>query len=162
MRRFFLFLLVLFGGISTQAQNAFENMVDNLLSHTVNEITVDSLLKTQQEVILLDAREKKEYNVSHIENAIYVGYSIFEKKNIKNIEKHSPIVVYCSVGYRSEKITEKLMRMGYTNVSNLRGGIFDWTNKGCKVVNNKGATQNIHPFDDNWGKWLTKGHKTYR
>ena len=50
------------------------------------------------------------------------------KYKVEDIARESTIVVYCSVGYRSEKIAEELDKLGFTNVSNLYGGIFEWIN----------------------------------
>ena len=77
-------------------------------------------------------------------------------------DKNAKIVVYCSLGIRSEDVAEQIMKAGYTNVYNLYGGIFEWKNKDQKVVNEKGkATENVHAFNKEWGKWLKKGKKIY-
>ncbi|MBL0331457.1 MAG: rhodanese-like domain-containing protein [Chlorobi bacterium] len=111
---------------------------------------------------MLDSREKKEYDVSHLKNSIWVGYSDFNLERLKGIDKSSKIVVYCSVGYRSEKISEKLLSNNYTNVSNLYGGIFEWVNNNSPIydLNNK-STKKIHAYDHIWGLWLKKGEKIF-
>jgi predicted sulfurtransferase len=77
------------------------------------------------------------------------------------IDKNTPIVVYCSIGYRSEKVGEKLLNEGFT-VYNLYGGIFNWKNSNNPVVdNNEIATQKVHCFNQEWSKWLLKGEKIY-
>ena len=100
-------------------------LLKKLLKHDVPEITVDSLSKINQPVLLLDARELEEFNVSHLSNAKFVGYKNFNIDSLNHTDKNQPIVVYCSVGYRSEKISEKLISAGFTNVQNLYGGIFE-------------------------------------
>ena len=70
--------------------------------------------------------------------------------------------MYCSVGYRSEKISEKLEKLGYTNIYNLYGGIFEWKNVGKKVYDNKGqVTEKVHAYDNVWGRWLQNGEKCF-
>lgn len=113
------------------------------------------------ELVLLDAREQGEFNVSHLEGAQWVGYDDFDLSRVANIDKQQPIVVYCSVGYRSERIARQLMKAGYTNVRNLYGGIFQWVNTGNPVVNNSGATDSVHTYNKKWSKWLTEGVGTY-
>ncbi len=54
------------------------------------------------------------------------------------IGEESKVVVYCSVGYRSEKIAEKLKAAGYKNVFNLYGGIFEWENQNLPVYDSNG------------------------
>ncbi len=137
-------------------------LLKKLLPHNVPEITVDSLSKIAAQVTLLDAREIAEYNVSHLQHATFVGYNNFAIDSLKNIDKDAPIVVYCSVGYRSAKITEKLIQNGYTNVQNLYGGIFEWKNENNLLYNKDGETNNVHPYSSSWGIWLKKGKKVYK
>ena len=74
--------------------------------------------------ILLDARELNEYEVSHISGAKNVGYEKFDlKKTIKELPKNKPIIVYCSLGYRSGDIADKLNKAGFKTY-NLYGGNF--------------------------------------
>lgn len=145
------------------AQNTIPKVLDKLNQKTVPYITVDEL-QSKSAFILLDAREIKEFNVSHIENAINVGYDKFDSKKItKTIpNKNTKIVVYCSIGVRSEIIGEKLLKLGYKNVSNLYGGIFEWKNKGGKVIDLNGIeTDRVHTFNKEWSQYLKKGTKIY-
>jgi rhodanese-related sulfurtransferase len=121
-------------------------------------------LTDQQNAFILDTREKAEYDVSHLKNAIWVGYKNFQLDSVipKIKTRKSEIVVYCSIGVRSEDIGEKLMKAGYSNVKNLYGGIFEWKNKGYPVYDNQEKqTEKIHAFSKHWGKLLTKGEKVY-
>jgi len=94
---------------------SFNVMLKTLLSHNVKELGVKEE-SIDSNTLFLDAREYLEYNVSHLKNSVWVGYNDFEISRVKNIAKNKKIVVYCSVGYRSEKITEKLIKAGYTNI----------------------------------------------
>ena len=82
--------------------------------------------------------------------------------SLKNIQKNSRIIVYCSVGYRSERIGEQLLANGYSNVTNLYGGIFEWVNSDYPVVDtNNVKTNKVHAYSKLWGKWLKNGEKVY-
>jgi rhodanese-related sulfurtransferase len=137
-------------------------MIDNTLDKTVPFIKAKELRENNQNYTILDIRELKEYNVSHIKNAISISFNDFKVKIIKDkIDKNTPIVVYCSIGYRSEKVGEKLLNEGFT-VYNLYGGIFNWKNSNNPIVdNNEIATQKVHCFNQEWSKWLLKGEKIY-
>jgi len=125
-------------------------------------LSVQDLAKNKDKYVLLDAREIAEYEVSHIENAVFVGYDDFKAKRVSEIDKKKPVVVYCSVGYRSERIGEKLQKMGFEEVYNLNGGIFEWLNQDEKVVDKQEQkTQKIHAFSKTWGIWVEKGEKVY-
>ncbi len=120
----FLFLVIFSNSIYGQSGEAqFNEMVDDLLDHSVKEIFPNDV-NFSEDIILLDTREKEEFDVSHLKNAEWVGYNTFRRNALEGIPKNKKIVVYCSVGYRSEKIAERLIKMGYQNVSNLYGGIF--------------------------------------
>lgn len=158
------FIMLFFNCGKTNAQvesRAYNLMLKGLLSHSVNEVNVQEATAAEN-VVYLDAREKNEYEVSHIENAIWVGYNTFKKKRVAEIDKNSKVIVYCSVGYRSEKISEKLLKMGFTDVSNLYGGIFEWVNQDQVIVDNENqVTNQVHAYDKVWGVWVKKGEKVY-
>ncbi|MEM1135135.1 MAG: rhodanese-like domain-containing protein [Bacteroidota bacterium] len=145
------------------ADEGYELVLNTLLKHTVPEVSVVELKQKLDDVILLDTREDDEYQVSHIAGAKHVGYDFFSKNKVKSIDKDTPVVVYCSVGYRSEKISEKLIKMGYQDVANLYGGIFEWVNQGNTVVKGEEniPTEEIHAYDRIWGAWLKAGKKVY-
>lgn len=140
---------------------SYRVMLKNLLSHSVPEIQVQEATRDSANILFLDAREPKEFAVSRIQNAVAVGYDNFDLKKLPEIQKDRRIVIYCSVGYRSEKIAEKLLAAGYKNVSNLYGGIFEWVNQGHPVFNDKGQTREVHAYSRTWGIWLKKGKKVY-
>jgi len=135
-------------------------MLKALLSHTVKEINVKEAVE-KNEALFVDSREKEEYEVSHIKDAVFVGYNNLKLKPLNSIEKSREIIVYCSVGYRSEKVAEKLFKMGFTDVKNLYGGIFEWKNQGFPVWNDAEETEKVHAYDKKWGIWLKKGEKVY-
>jgi rhodanese-related sulfurtransferase len=134
----------------------FDKKVASWLSFTIPTVNPEGV-KKMSDALILDAREKKEYDVSHLPNAVFIGYNHFEKEVMKDVDKKKPIVVYCSIGYRSEKIGEKLKKLGFTNVYNLYGSIFEWINEGNTVVDNQGnSTKKVHTFNKNWGQWVDK------
>ncbi len=139
---------------------AYKKMLDTLLKHIVKEISPKEAASNGN-ILFLDARPAKEYNVSHLQNAVRVGFTDFTFDKITGVNKATPIIVYCSVGYRSEKITEKLNAAGYTNVQNMVGGIFEWANEGRPLKDSNGLTKNVHTYNQVWGKWVVKGNKVY-
>jgi len=138
-------------------------MLNGLLGRNVPEISVSDLDSLQNSVQLLDARERNEYEVSHLQGAKWVGYDDFDLERVDGLPKDTAIVVYCSVGYRSEKVVEQLLAAGFTNVQNLYGGIFEWANEEKPVVDTQGEpTEKVHAYDRVWGVWLNKGKKVYK
>ncbi|WP_088323714.1 rhodanese-like domain-containing protein [Polaribacter tangerinus] len=158
-------LFLLITSTSLSAQSELDKLLNKWNKNKVPYIDVKNLAKSAANIVILDAREEKEYRVSHIKNAIHVGFENFNLKN--TVSKLPPnyktkIVVYCSLGIRSEKIAYELIQAGFTNVYNLYGGIFEWKNNNLKVIDSTGnSTEKIHAFDKNWGEWLLKGEKIY-
>ncbi len=147
------------------AEQRFEDMANKMAdSFKAPRISAEKLqsLMNKKNIIILDTREKKEFNVSHIKNAIYVGYDNFDLDDIlQKIKKDSIVVAYCSVGYRSGKITQRLKEKGI-DAYNLYGGLFNWNNTDKPLYSDTETKTNaIHGYDKQWGKWLTKGDVVY-
>lgn len=161
----FLFSLLIFqmSCVLGIAQISINTVLKKLNNETVSYIYPKDI--TNEDLyIFLDARELNEYNVSHLKNAIFVGYNKFESKKISDLitKKDTSVIVYCSIGVRSERIGEQLQEMGYTNVKNLYGGIFEWKNLGKKVYDiNRNTTEKVHTFSKVWSKYLNSGKPVY-
>lgn len=144
---------------------AYGAMLGLLLKGDVPEVTVpevDSLMRTSTEVVFIDARERKEYEVSHLPGALWVGYDDFDLDRMDTVDKAAKVVAYCSVGARSEDVTRKLIKAGFQDVSNLYGSIFEWVNQEHQVVDMDGEpTKEVHAYNKKWGIWLKKGKKVY-
>ncbi|WP_432671184.1 rhodanese-like domain-containing protein [Flavobacterium sp. SM2513] len=145
------------------SQKSIATVLKKLNKETVPYIKVDAI-DPKVNYTFLDARAIKEYEVSHLEKSVFVDFDTFDRTNLSALlpDKNSVIVVYCSVGVRSEIIGEKLLKLGYKKVYNLYGGIFEWKNKGRKVVNMQGiATDSVHTYNSEWSQYLQKGTKVY-
>jgi rhodanese-related sulfurtransferase len=140
---------------SSKTKNAtFADKINETLSFTVPMISAKEVLNLK-DAIILDAREQKEYKVSHLPNAQCVGYDKMDENLIASLDKNKTIILYCSIGYRSEKVGEKLQKKGFKKVYNLYGSIFEWANLGYPLVTSDGkATNKIHVYDKLWGRWM--------
>lgn len=142
----------------------FETAVNTLLKGSVDTIHSGALLEMMQNerVALLDTRQKSEFEVSHLPGARHVGYDDFDLSAVKDIPKSTTVVVYCSVGKRSEDVGAQLKAAGYQHVFNHWGGIFDWTNRSMEVVDmNNRPVKRVHPYNDLWGIWVNNYEKSY-
>ncbi|WP_452229727.1 rhodanese-like domain-containing protein [Lacinutrix sp. MEBiC02404] len=163
MRKLFI-LSILLLSFSAHSQETIKELLILHNTKSVPYVSVQELAMPKTQAIILDAREIEEYKVSHIKDALHVGYDHFNLNEtttrLKN--KQQQIVVYCSLGIRSEKVAEQLKKAGYTNVLNLYGGIFEWKNNNFIVYNmEEEETEDIHTFSKAWSKWLLKGNKIY-
>lgn len=168
MKKFFFLSYLLFFSFFSCAQppavrpytesSAFDEKISRTISFTVPTMGIDELVAEKGKVYILDAREKAEFDVSHIPNAIYIGYKDLEESVLVDIPKDAKVVLYCSIGYRSEKIGEKLQKKGFSNVYNLYGSIFEWINQGNKVVGRDGQpTDEVHTYNRKWSQWVEEG-----
>jgi rhodanese-related sulfurtransferase len=133
----------------------YERMLNKLLDHSTQQIGCEELYFHLNEYELLDTREKEEFDISHIPGAKWVGYNKLNWAEINKIPKDKKIVCYCSVGYRSEKLCEKLKQHGFSEVYNLYGSIFEWANRNYELVNTKESkTNQIHAYNRIWGRWM--------
>jgi len=100
----------------------------------VRETTVEAIkdrLDLGEKFKLFDVREESEFAKDHIPGAEHLGKGIIER----DIEEAVPdtsaeIVLYCGGGFRSALAASNLMKMGYTNVLSMDGGIRVWREKG--------------------------------
>lgn len=157
--------LLLLQACGQVTDKAYGLMLKGLYKNSVPLITPAALQAMLQQdtaaPLILDSRQPQEYAVSHIGGARFVNYDEFKVAQLTDVSKSKLIIVYCTVGYRSERISEKLKAAGYTNVQNLYGGIFEWVNQGYPVYNSVGKTNKVHTYSKAWGKWLQKGEKVY-
>ena len=151
--------------VSLYAQETLDKVLEKYHQEKVPYISAIELqnLKQNNKVVVLDSRELIEFKVSHIKGAILVGYDDFKLSSLPdNLDKNTPLVVYCTLGVRSGVIANELIERGYRDVKNLYGGISEWKNKDYVVVDStQTPTENIHVYSKKWGKWLTKGNPVF-
>lgn len=106
--------------------------------------------------LLLDVREKEEYAVSHLKDAVLAASEKEALEALEGVPPDRPVVLYCSVGYRSSEMAGFLQKRGFEKVYNLEGSIFAWANEGRPVYRGGERVQVVHPYDRVWGKLLKK------
>lgn len=76
-------------------------------------------------VTLLDIRTDKEYKQGHIPGSLHIPLDEIGNK-AKKLRKDKEMVVYCQSGNRSIWAIKRLMGMGFTHLSHLKGGYHAW------------------------------------
>ena len=101
----------------------------NSQTNTYRQITMDEavdMMAQETGYIILDVRRPDEYAAGHIPNAINVPNESIGTSDIPELpDKDQLIMVYCRSGRRSKEASEKLVKLGYTNIVEF-GGIMDW------------------------------------
>lgn len=102
---------------------------DNKKASTYEQITAEqakTIMDTEKDYVIIDARTDEEFAEGHIENAILIPeYEIVKRAEKEFPDKEQLILVYCRSGRRSKIASEELVKLGYTNVKEF-GGIIDW------------------------------------
>ena len=132
---------------------------------SVAQLSAKEYLKLDSsDVLLLDIREPEEYAVSRLSGAIRIDPNASAASVLKSGDiAGKTIIVYCSVGRRSSIFAEReqagLMEMGAASVSNLENGIFGWHNEKRALVDARGKTDAVHPYDTLWKRYVERGEK---
>ncbi len=130
----------------------------------VRPLSTDSLaawLAGDAGPLLFDVRAESEYAVSHLAGARRLDPDARDFSALQDLPKDTPLVTYCSVGYRSAAMARRLHEAGFTNVMNLEGSIFAWANEGRAVYRDGQAVRQVHPYDAVWGRLLKKELRAY-
>lgn len=84
-------------------------------------------LINQEDALVLDVREDKEFHDGHILNAVNIPLGLLESR-LDEIEVHkdTPVIVYCRTGQRAAKAAALLQRQGFSSIYKLNGGMLAW------------------------------------
>lgn len=112
--------------------------------------------------LLIDTRSAEEYADGHLPGALHAE-SVAQFRQVQQRlgpqAAARPVVLYCSVGYRSSALATALAKRGASGsgpVYNLEGSIFEWANQGHPVEGRNGPVATVHPFNRHWGTLLRR------
>ena len=98
-------------------------------NYTYRQISMSeaiTMMEKEKDYIILDVRRPDEFAEKHIPGAINIPNEIIGTEEIQELpNKKQLILVYCRSGNRSKQASEKLVKLGYTNIVEF-GGIIDW------------------------------------
>ena len=114
----FLMALLLLAGCGAQSEESTYRQI--------NAEEAVTLMEKESSYIILDVRTAEEYREKHIPGAINIPNEIIGTDDIPELpDKDQLILVYCRSGNRSKQASEKLVKLGYTNIIEI-GGINSW------------------------------------
>ena len=115
----FLMALLLLAGCGAQSEESTYRQV--------NAEEAATMMEEESGYIILDVRTAQEYSEKHIPGATNIPNETIGTEDIPELpDKEQLILVYCRSGNRSKQASEKLVKLGYTNIVEF-GGINDWT-----------------------------------
>ena len=126
---------------------------------TISTVELAHQLEVLERPVLIDARKLEEYTLSHLPGAYHA--QTVDAVEQADISRNTPVIVYCSIGYRSARLSQALRAAGY-QATNLEGSIFQWANEGRTLVTSQGSpasqleqtTRKVHPYNALWGLLL--------
>mgnify|MGYP003645184595 CR=1 FL=1 len=117
-------LLVLFVFLILSACNSKEETKLSVIDYETVQTDVIG-----KDVQLVDVRTSQEFNAGHIDDAINIDISDPETftEKVENLDKEKPIYIYCQMGGRSKKASQKLKELGFKNIFDYSGGYGEWS-----------------------------------
>jgi len=105
---------------------------------SIKEVSVDDVKKmidSKEKIIILDVRDKEEFETGYIPGAINQSRGMLEFKISTLIpDKNATIVVYCGIDLRGPLATKTLNEFGYKNAVNINGGLKAWKAAGYPIT----------------------------
>eukprot|EP00056_Hartaetosiga_gracilis_P017839 m.8599 g.8599 ORF g.8599 m.8599 type:complete len:166 (+) comp6148_c0_seq1:90-587(+) len=133
----------------------------------VQQMDTSEFAEKKASAIVFDVRKEEEYEISHIEGSNYVNPkdtdAVQQVLREKNYQPGTPVVFYCSLGYRSSQMAELMqnretkegdVEVDPNDLYNLEGSIFKWAIEEQPVVKQSGQTDKVHPYNTMFGMIL--------
>ena len=116
-------LVLLVGCAPSQTEDT-----EKTISYTsISAEEAKEIMETQPKAVILDVRERDEYEQGHIPDAVLLPVGTITTETTARFiaSDDTPVLVYCRSGNRSKAASEALAELGYTQVYEF-GGIQDW------------------------------------
>ena len=127
-------------------------MIDSLVEHKIEDISTKDVILDNS--LLMDTRNIEEYEVSHLPNAVWIGNDSLFWSRIPQLSDKKIMIVYCSVGYRSNEVGKKIKDSLQLDIKNLKYGIFGWKHNALPLIDKFNiSTNKVHPYNRFWGIW---------
>jgi len=141
-------------------QEEFRRLADGFDRETgarrISAAELKSRLREEQVAVLVDTRERPEFDVGHLGGAVLLPPSQLADGSLE-LPEDALVVTYCTAGYRSGLAAVELERRLGRDVYSLTGGIIGWFNSGGPIVDRQGrAADQIHAYSDEWKKYVSE------
>jgi rhodanese-related sulfurtransferase len=106
----------------------FEKLVAEAKKTIIEISPIEAAAKSKSgEAVIVDVREKDEWDNEHISDAIHMSRGTIELDIEEKVpDTNSMIICHCGGGGRSALAAESLQKMGYKNVRSMAGGLKAW------------------------------------
>jgi len=135
---FFVSGLILISALLGGCSSVEQNQTLGTKSEIVKEISpqeAESLINNNGNLTVIDVRTPQEYATGHLARAINLDLrSQTFNDELGKLDKKKAYLVYCQSGNRSQKASDTMKELGFTEVYNLSGGITQWARDGLPTV----------------------------
>jgi rhodanese-related sulfurtransferase len=135
-RIFFLLFALIFALAACQSKDDVVGEKVNVEAGAYNNINADELnsILKKKDFVFVNVHIPFEGNIANTDLSIPYD-QITEPANLAQLpsDKHAKIVLYCRSGRMSEIAAEELVKLGYTNIWNLKGGMLEWEQAGFEI-----------------------------
>ena len=116
--------------------SGFEKMVAEAKKKITEISPIEAAAKSKSgEAVILDVREKDEWDEGHIPDAIHMSRGTIELDIEEKVpDSDAMIICHCGGGGRSALAAESLQKMGYKNVRSMAGGLKAWRAAGLPTT----------------------------
>ncbi len=92
-------------------------------------------LINRKDAVVVDVREKKEFEAGHITDAINIPMAKI-KQRLSELKKYQskPVILVCKMGQHSAEAAKVLQEAGHTEVYRLSGGVSEWKSQSLPLV----------------------------
>lgn len=85
--------------------------------------------------IVLDVRTPEEFDAGHIDGATMIDFQAPTfVEQVSELDRDAPIFLYCRSGNRSAQAVAQMVGLGFTNITELDGGIISWEASSLPLV----------------------------
>jgi rhodanese-related sulfurtransferase len=114
----------------------FEKLVEQAKKNITEIRPTDAATKVKEgNTVIVDVREKNEWDEEHIPNAIHLSRGTIELEIEERVpDVRTTVIVHCGGGGRSALAAESLQKMGYKNVRSMAGGFKAWKAAGLPTA----------------------------
>ena len=136
----------------------FRNGVYSFWDSDVKRINTQEAQQMLQKksYVLIDARAQNEFAVSHLK-----GSMLYEESLVDKLNKNEPILIYCTIGVRSNRVAKELSDRGF-EVYDMKEGILGWANNELPLIDPEDqATEKVHTYNKSFAPLLKKGTAVY-
>ena len=94
------------------------------------------LIEANDNLVIVDVLGRQSYKSMHVKGAVNIPLAeLGKKKNLEFLKNYKTIVVYCAHSrcHASVNAAELLMKSGFTNILDFKGGIKEWSEAGMPV-----------------------------